>query len=206
MQSCVQVLHAMSSDPDPITLGARTFSARFDAPLPFRYLSHDGLCAVDINNSPGVDFDTVSPLELKEAAHLLIQVCVALMPSTGGFINGLGVNKGLWMRVVPYRPTVLCGPEGSGPPWITCRNVIDVMSAGSEKQTFGPRDWDNTTVPIPFAHTTDARRCALLIYATSPGKISASADWYRLWLAANAIDYICIQLGRKGLALGQGRC
>ena len=100
------------------TFGDRAAGA-WDAPLPFRYLSHDGLCAVDVSHSHGSTFDTVTPLALKETARLLIQICVQTPPSIGGLATGLGENKALSMRIVPYKPTVYCGPVDSGPPWIT---------------------------------------------------------------------------------------
>lgn len=106
----------MSSDDEPLTFGDRE-SGRFDGPLPYRYLSRDGHCAIDIAHAVGVDFDTAAPIELKEAARIVIQICVSVSPNEGGLITGLGVNKGLSLRVVPYKPTVACGPDGSGPPW-----------------------------------------------------------------------------------------
>lgn len=203
VRSCIQVYHAMTEEPRPRTFGKRG-TGEYDAPLPFRYLSHDGLCAVDISHARGVTFDTIAPVELKEAVAVLIQICVNVHPSTGGITMGLGVNKGLSLRVVPYRPNVYCGPQGSGPPWITCRHMIDGMMTSEEKQIFGPKEWDNTTVPIPWTLTTSQRKCGMFLDGIAPGEVSDTSDWYKLWAAANAVDYMCTQLGKKGLALGLG--
>lgn len=204
LASCLQINHAMSSDTRPRTFGKRSSSDRWDANLPFRYLSRDGSCAIDVGIGAGETFDTVSPLDLKEAASRLIRICVAVEPSEGGLYTGLGVNKALSLRIVRYRPNVFCGPEGSGPPWVTCRHIIDQMSADSQKQIFGPRQFENTTVPVPWRWTTIKRRCALTIDATEPGLVSDSGDWYKMWFAANAVDYMCAQLGKRGVALGLG--
>ena len=194
----------MSSDTRPRTFGKRG-EGKWDAPIPFRYLSHDGLCAIDLGLRAGETFETVAPLDLKEAALRLIRICVAVEPSEGGLYSGLGVNKALSLRVVRYRPNVLCGSEGSGPPWVTCRHIIDQMRADSEKQIFGPREFANTTVIVPWRYTTVKRRCALTIDGTAPGLVSDGGDWYKIWFAANAVDYMCAQLGRRGVALGLGR-
>ena len=34
--------------------------------------------------------------------------------------------------------------------------------------------------------------------------VSDSSSWYPIWAAANAVDYMCAQLGKKGVALGLG--
>lgn len=204
LQSCLQVYNVMSALPKPKTFGQRGTGSTYDAPLPFRYLSHDGLCAIDISHVAGVDFDTVAPIDLKQAAESLIAICVSGQPSIGGMITGLGVNKGLLMRVVPYRPSVHCGPQDSGPPWVACRHILDRIPASSQQQVFGPKEWDNTTVPIPWAKTSTAKRCVMIIKAIVPGQASDSSDWYKIWAAANAVDYMCAQLGKNGFALGLG--
>lgn len=116
LASCMQVYESMSA-----YSGTRSFGRRgtgyYEAPLPFRYLSHDGRCAVDVSAARGVTESVVSPIDLKNAALVIIQICVATKPNQGGLVTGLGENGGLVMRVVPYRPTVACGPDGSGPPW-----------------------------------------------------------------------------------------
>lgn len=204
VHSCLQVWHAMSSEVRPKTFGERG-TGTYDAPLPFRYLSHDGLCAIDVSHVAGIDFDTITPIDLKEAADALIAVCVAGLPSIGGIATGLGVNQGLLMRVVPYRPNVYCGPKDTGPPWVTCRHIIDSIPANNQPQVFGPAGWDNTTVSIPWKKTSTARRCVMSIDAIAPGQISDSSDWYKIWAAANAVDYMCAPLDKGGVALGLGK-
>lgn len=204
LKSCQQVYHAMSALPKPKTFGQRGTGFTYDAPLPFRYLSHDGLCAVDVSHVAGMDFDTIAPNDLKEAARSLVAICVSGQPNIGGMVTGLGVNKGLILRITPYRPSVLCGPQDSGAPWVSCRHIIDRIPATNQPQVFGPNGWDNTTVPIPWAKTSAARRCVMLVNAIVPGQVSDSGDWYKLWAAANAIDYMCEQLGKNGIALGLG--
>lgn len=204
LASCQQIIRVMSSDTTLRTFGERG-TGDYDAPLPFRYLSHDGLCAIDLSHTAGFNFDTVTPAALREAAHLVVNVCVDAHPNQGGVITGLGTEKRLSIRVVPYRPSVNCGPDGSGPPWMTCRDILDVMPANNKPQIFGPGDDVSTTVELPWAFTTEARRCGIKLDGDKPGKVTDSGDWYKIWAAANAVDYMCCQVGRNGSALRLGK-
>ncbi|KAL9008567.1 MAG: hypothetical protein Q9173_006322 [Seirophora scorigena] len=178
LASCRQVLEGMSNYVGTKSFGQRGTTGYFEAPLPFRYLSHDGRCAIDVAHARGVTSDIVSPLDLKNAALAIIQVCVAITPNEGGLITGLGEGRGLSLRVVPYKPSVVCGPDGSGPPWITCRDFIDRMPTDSDKQVFGPHDDATTTIPIPWAHTSSRRRCAMFIDIGEPRRgVREVADW-----------------------------
>ncbi|KAL8790672.1 MAG: hypothetical protein Q9213_000520 [Squamulea squamosa] len=159
------------------SFGRRGSGIYHEAPLPFRYLSHDGRCAIDIAAARGIDSDVVSPLDLRNAALAIINICVATRPSEGGLITGLGENGGISMRVVPYRPSVTCGPDASGPPWITCRDIIDVMPADDKQQIFGPESDGTTTIPIPWSKTSPRLRCAMSIDATAPGPVSEGVSW-----------------------------
>ena len=200
-ESCMQVYSLMSTTVVPKTYGQRG-TGSYDAPLPFRYLSRDGLCVIDLSHSADIYFDTILPVELREAAGALIQICVSGNPNQGGLITGLGVNQGLSMRLARYRPSVTCGPQGSGPPWITCRNLLDNMRADNQRQVFGPRELDNTTVALPWSGSSSEARCALEL---GPGDVSDSASWYQVWAAGNAVDYMCTHTGRGGIAVGIGK-
>lgn len=204
LASCVQVYMTMSSYTVPRSFGER-FTGEWDAPLPFRYLSHDGLCAIDLSHAAGVNGDIVAPFDLKEAASLIIRVCIAVSPNQGGLVTGLGVNNGLSLRIVPYRPTVTCGPDGSfSPDDLACRGVIDRMPANNKRQVFGPKDQPGTTVGLPWGYTTGRRKCGAVVDTIEEGKISEESDWYKIWAAVNAVDFMCCQMGRRGVATGLG--
>ncbi|KAL8752725.1 MAG: hypothetical protein Q9199_005541 [Rusavskia elegans] len=193
------------SDSPPVckSFGERN-TGHYDAPLPFRYLSHDGLCAIDLAHATGVMSDTIAPVDLKVAVRLLISICVAQAPNQGGLLTGLGQNKALALRIMPYRPTVTCGPDDSGPPWLSCRDIVDKMPANNKKQVFGPRGDVRTTVALPWRYTTTRQRCGVIVDGTEPGKTTDTGDWYKIWAAANAVEFMCTQLGRNGTATSLG--
>ncbi|KAL8998625.1 MAG: hypothetical protein Q9169_002376 [Polycauliona sp. 2 TL-2023] len=197
--SCMQLYHAMSSYTTPQTFGERG-TGFYSAPLPFRYQSHDGLCAIDLAHTAGVLSDTVAPVDLKVAARLLISVCVGQAPNEGGLITGLGEKKALALRIVPYRPTVTCGPDNSGPPWLSCRDIVDTMPANNKRQIFGAKGVPGTTVELPWQFTTTRRRCGVYVNGVLPGRTSDTSDWYKIWAAANAVEFMCTQLGKNGTA------
>ncbi|KAL8687726.1 MAG: hypothetical protein Q9224_005065, partial [Gallowayella concinna] len=174
-------------------------------PLPFRYLSHNGLCAIDIAHTAGVLTDSIAPIDLKLAARIIISTCVMVNKrgeaNTGGLLAGLGQNQDLAIRVMAAKPNTTCGPEGSGPPWAACRDIIDRMPANNKRQVFGPRDDPRTTVPLPWRYTA-RERCTItvdLVDGAEPGSVTTS-DWYKVWAATNEVDFMCAQQRKRGVA------
>ena len=180
-------------------------SGNWRAKLPFRYVSSDGLCAIDISHSARASHDQMRPGDLKDIVRVLIDVCVRGTPNQGGIASNIGVHGNLAVRVVPYKPKVVCGAAGSGPPFISCRDIVDEMPADGKKNVFGPKDDPETTVPIPYALTTRAQRCNLLLKSQTQGvEVKDTSDWYKIFAAVNAIDFMCTLKGRDGTAYDLG--
>ena len=57
-----------------------------ETPLPIRYLSDDGMCAIDIVNTDGTSGDITTGMEIAQQAKLLVDRCVR-WENKGGFIN-----------------------------------------------------------------------------------------------------------------------
>ena len=204
LASCNQVWRLMSEDMAMETYGQRG-EGKWRQTLPFRYLSKDGLCAIDISHSARANHDQMRPGDMKQVVRVLIDVCVRGNPNQGGIASNLGVHGNLAVRVVPYRPKVICGAPGSGAPWISCRDIIDEMPADGEQTVFGPKDDPETKVPIPFVLTTRAQRCSLWIKSQTHGvEVKDTYDWYKMWAAASAVDFMCTLSGRAGKAYDLG--
>lgn len=138
--------------------------------------------------------------------RVLLDICVRGSPNEGGLATDVGEMGNLLLRVVRYKPTVTCGAQAPGLGWETCRNVVDSMSTDGRKVAFGPRGDPGTVVALPYRATTEKKKCGVVVDGTGTGDVKDVADWYGLWSAANAVDYMCIHKGRLGIALGLGQC
>ena len=155
---------------------------------------------------------------LSEAAEVIFESCVEGPVNQGGVIGNLGVLKKLAIRIVSYRPTVQCSnePGGRGPPSASCRGLIDHMPATYNHQIFGPRHAEGVEVGLPKSFmegemsylsfveppeliiaTAVTQEC--VITADSVGN-PTEATWYMIYLAAVAIDVMCVRRGLAGNA------
>lgn len=80
--------------------------------------------------------------------------------------------------------------------------MLDHMPTGNRREVFGPNDLSNTTVPLPWFFQTSEKRCELRV---QPRTASDVSDWYKIWAAGNAIDYMCTHFGKSGIAVGIGK-
>ncbi|CAD6573187.1 MAG: hypothetical protein ASARMPRED_005927 [Alectoria sarmentosa] len=190
--SCLEAYDRMDGATVPKTYGDRDTEAPghtfWDAVLPIRIYSSDALCALDVSHSASSRSDTIAPSLLKSHARSLIAVCVQGTPSLGGVAGGLGDHGNLALRVTPYRPQVHCFGPGTGPPWSSCRDVIDAMPVAGEQVRFGPLDDVLADVVVPWTIDT----------VSTPDV----CDFYKLWAAASAVEALCISKGKAGMAVG----
>ena len=179
--SCLQALGKMPTGSRSVVFGQRG-RGDWEANLPLRVLSTNGVCAIDVSHRAGAIFDSISPSELKESARILIDVCVRGKLNTGGVLSNIGKHGNLALRVTPYRPKVRCGPEGSSPPPVDCRNLVDRMPADGAKQVFGPKDDPDPeiTVQLPKSLTTTVQQCQVVVDTLLPGEGKDATDWYKL--------------------------
>ena len=87
--SCQEVWELLPTSTTRRIFGQRT-EGSFDVPLPFRVLSHDGLCAVDITKKRDVISDISTADELSRAALLVLGVCVKGYMQQGGVAVDIG--------------------------------------------------------------------------------------------------------------------
>ncbi|KAL8856138.1 MAG: hypothetical protein Q9178_007263 [Gyalolechia marmorata] len=78
------------------------------------------------------------------------------------------------------------------------------MPANNKAQVFGPKEDRRTTVPLPWKYTTARQRCGVFVDGTEPGKTVDTGNWYKIWAAANAVEFMCTQLGKDGNATSLG--
>lgn len=204
--SCLEALSKMPKITKTMTFGERG-RGDWDGVLPYRILSADGLCAIDISHKANTLSDKISPSDLRQSVELVIEICLKTKPNEGGVITNLGQNGDLAVRVMPYRPSVRCGQPYSNPPVADCRMITDLMPADARKETFGQKsDTDpKITVKLPASFQMHRKRCEVVIDTLLPGEGQDTCDWYKIWAAATAIEYMCVYSGRNGMALEIGQ-
>jgi len=204
--SCLQALSKMPQSTSAFTFGERGYG-NWDAVLPYRVLSSDGLCAIDINHKANIMSDEISPMDLRQSVGLVIDICVKGKPNEGGVVSNIGKHGNLAIRVMPYKPSVRCGSPISIPLITDCKWMIDLMPVNGTKETFGQKtDIDpKITVKLPATFTTRLRRCQLFLDTLVPGVGQDTYDWYKIWAAATAIESMCLHGGRNGMAMQLGQ-
>ena len=94
--------------------------------LPYRFLSSDGFCAIDIVPNPGSVSDRASLWEIKQAAFACISKCVQGYPSTGGIVRDIGLKNKLAVIVRSYVPEVQCAASAAAAPVLgSCQKILD---------------------------------------------------------------------------------
>ena len=143
------------------------------------------------------------PSDLKLYGQTLIGICVYGTPNQGGVATRLGYNGNLNFRVTPYRPNVRCQNQGSAPPAMNCRVILDLMDTGGTKLRFGRRSDSTAQVKLPKNYITPEQRCVLAIDTHSN---SDSSDYYKLWAAGIAVQVMCVEAKKAGgTAYGLGK-
>lgn len=178
LASCTQALHLMPDTKKPLTFGQRG-KGDWDANLPFRILSRNGLCAIDIAHRAGAVSDTITPVALRQNAAALIDLCVGTKPNEGGVVSNLGKHGNLALRVTPYRPRVTC--QAQGPLASDCKAIIDVLPVDGQKQVFGRKGNPDPeiTLRIPISYLSWRRECQVYI-DTLPETDIERYDWYKI--------------------------
>lgn len=113
----------------------------FDVGLPTRFLSDDGLCAIDIRTKRAYEQalvygDSAENVRISDAAHMLLDQCV-LSLRQGGSVTGFSPRNLLIITVFKCHPSVVCDPAPPRPPIpIFCERVLQKMSARTQVDPF----------------------------------------------------------------------
>ncbi|KAL6718886.1 hypothetical protein ACLMJK_003121 [Lecanora helva] len=193
--SCEEAWDILPKSFTPVSFGKRP-NGEVDVALPFRVLSSDGLCAIDIVATKDLTSDVATSYDIAEAALGILDSCVKgpQAGSQGGVAGFLGLNGGLAVRIVPYKVKVKCENDPSdkdkrAPPSGSCRNTLDWMPATYDHQQFGPRGVRGVEVGLPQSFRESNKECVVTVYAN---KSATNANWYIIYLAAIAIDAMCL--------------
>ena len=144
LASCINAWTKIPRDNIAYSYGLRTdiaAGARFDIGLPVRYLSDNGVCAIDIRPRYGAEADlnkgdSAENIEISAAARAVIERCVATRPQ-GGYNNGFSKKGLLTIAVLKYKPSMVCNQATEQKPYPQfCERILQTMSARSHVSVF----------------------------------------------------------------------
>lgn len=107
-------------------------------PMPIRYLSSDGRCAIDIALREGSSGDATSGDNLHYAANKIIDECVIGRGRGGAFPIAFSRNSGMRVIVRSYQPTIDCesGVHQIPPRYKDCQEVLQRFPANERQRLF----------------------------------------------------------------------
>ncbi|KAK0514244.1 hypothetical protein JMJ35_002861 [Cladonia borealis] len=192
-----------------ITVGPRESEAKYNYLLPWRWISDDGSCIIDIFPQEQGGDGMVLPKQLIDAATELVDQCVVKGNGIGGVITDVGWNGKFDLAVRPFDGSaVACQEKPADPPLGDgCDALLQTMPAAMDDQdTFGPAGAPGVTATLPYAHYTDSSNCALAITLMPdvPTSTVDSESWYYIWEYAVAIQGMCVRQGYEGSIIGAG--
>lgn len=206
LRMCLEALASVpwpvGPDSRPLSFGPREARV-FDIGLPRRFMSADGICAIQPFVVPGKVSAHVSPLNAYSATAAVIQRCVGGNPSQGGQVRSFEGDNNLAVTVSEYDPhlwsgKVHCSGSTGGPGIIaSCNNLANNMDASESLKTFGPHSqpYDYAT---PYTIKSDDR-CYLSITVPPNRPPSRTASWHEIWEGVILVNAMCIRAGKRGV-------
>lgn len=209
-QSCLDALLSIAPDSTTRhTYGART-RGNFEVQLPYRFLSTDGLCAIDIEVVSGKSSDVSDWAEISEKAQQLVDRCVLLVPNfrhtMGGSIRNVGSDGNLIIVLRSYVADVTCR---SYPPYLDggrCSNLLGTIPVGRKGVEFsrtGISGEGRMIIPEGKTFTESQHVCTATVDLID--QEADSCSWTDLWAGAVAVDRMCVQNGKAGMSFGHGK-
>ena len=187
LASCTNAWQKIPRDSESRLYGLRTdiaAGAHVDVGLPLRYLSDDGLCAIDIrakyDNDPVLKIpDLAENIEVSQAAKVVLDRCVQ-EKRVGGSILGFSRRDLLVVVMTSYEPKAVCDHAAFEPPFQPfCKKVLQSMPARKKTDVFGFRVDRQGPVPsylLPKTFTFRQSDHLLIPFASSEAACSANAN------------------------------
>lgn len=145
VNSCKNAWEKMPLDSEVQLYGIReriAAGAYFGVGLPVRFLSEDGLCAIDIRVKAGSEGqlansgDSARNVDVSKAAKDVFDDCVSTK-RIGGSITGFSHRGFLTVIVTKYEPTAVCESEPEDIPFVPfCERLLQTMPARRQKDWF----------------------------------------------------------------------
>ncbi|KAL8772474.1 MAG: hypothetical protein Q9209_002426 [Squamulea sp. 1 TL-2023] len=168
--------------PDTIEVerfGSRSAGLQWDVILPFKFISRDGLCTIDVSlsESDQAYYDEAKSYDLKKAAADVISQCVS--KSTGGTVNGLGQYRRIRVSVSQYRPNVRCMKENAPLDLGMCQIALNIMPVVSSPMVFGDTSTPRVKMLLPQRFVDPGLKCLITIDMIGPAQYVCY--WWEIW-------------------------
>ncbi|KAF6217990.1 hypothetical protein HO133_006402 [Letharia lupina] len=198
--SCADAYRTIPRTTKLLTFGDRE-DGDFEVPLPYRWVSSDGLCIFEIAKIADTPVAYATLRDFERAAFMLLTTCFADGRTEGGIAGNLGPGVlSLGLIMTSNRQIVQCtGP--TGPPRDSCYSIIATMPALKEQQLFSRSPGGHVNVRIPDSFESQDGRCIVTLDTIGREDI---ATWYEVWAAVMAVDDMCMRFGRVGKAMEIG--
>ncbi|KAI4237916.1 MAG: hypothetical protein LQ349_001483 [Xanthoria aureola] len=138
----------------------------FDYLLPQRYLSDDGLCAIDVaipqaQIAAGRRWDVATGLQLSNSARAVLESCVT--DGRGGVVGSFSTRNALIITIREYEPSVDCEPRAPQvPDYDSCELALQAVPASRFVRAFvssGYREPDRGVTKLPKEYADTSGRC-----------------------------------------------
>ncbi|KAL8753007.1 MAG: hypothetical protein Q9199_005355, partial [Rusavskia elegans] len=149
--SCKNAWDKIERSPVRKRYGVRKTPAKesFDYLLPERYLSDDGLCAIDISIpqaqiAAGRKWDVTTGLQMSDSASAILEQCVVY--GEGGVVGRFSIRDALTITVREYEPSVDCDPRAHQvPDYHSCDLALQTVPTSRYVGTFATSDYTGPT-------------------------------------------------------------
>lgn len=184
----------------PIKFAYRDTGVASDASLPAMFLSGDGRCRIDLGLKAGATSATVTSDKIRQAAHRIISTCIKGNTHTGGKATTIGGDNNMEVTLSSWNPgNVQC--TGVGPPPKTCVIIVVTMNVSAQSLVFGLKSDPRVQEGLPHVLSNAQGGCSFIIRATAA---AVTTTWFRLWEAVNALNMMCVLVGKRGRLVGIG--
>ncbi|KAI4172995.1 MAG: hypothetical protein LQ348_006658 [Seirophora lacunosa] len=191
-------LDAFSSFPfggsdDPMDVGRRE-TGMYDQNLPWKWVSSDGRCVLDIVMKGPAAYETTTGREIARAAWKLINECVRDQQGQGGVVQGIGRSGALGIFIRSYDPrSVECGSVVA-PGWnpTDCNALMDTIFADvAPPKTWGPRHQPGVDNGLPYVFFTP-------VWGAYGQPVRDTMTYYDMWTAGVMLAGMCARPGKAG--------
>ncbi|KAM0797607.1 hypothetical protein BDR22DRAFT_975124 [Usnea florida] len=199
-ESCDNAIRKIERATGPVTFGERG-TGNWDIVLPYRFLSDDGLCTVDVKSAAGHQPDVYTWGGVSRNAFRILDKCVGDQAvTTGGAVLNLGLEGELHLVLSKAVRTVQCPGSSSiaAPPYSSCQDLLSKLPVWTDQTMFGRAGAPGVQIKLPKIFYSGDNECALAV-GLNPGNASDTATWTGIWDAAVQGTELCAKNGSPGV-------